>query len=80
MESKLGNEGGNISAINGIVKEFVINTIDMVKNNIHEEDHIIEHILELLQKKMTQIYSKQPAVSEIESNKDAREHLVLKNI
>ncbi len=48
-----------MSAINGIVKEFVINTIDMVKNNIHEEDHIIEHMLELLHNKMTQMCDKQ---------------------
>jgi hypothetical protein len=45
-------------AFNGIVKEFVINTIDMVKKNIHEEDDIIESMLQLLQKKMTLIYNK----------------------
>lgn len=43
----------------------------MVKNNIHEEDHIIEHMLDLLQKKMAQMYSKQPAIPEIPTKNDA---------
>lgn len=44
--------------INGLVKEFVISTIDMVKNNIHEEEDIIDRILELLQQNMSLICHK----------------------
>lgn len=50
--------------INGLVKEFVINTIDMVKNNIHEEEDIIDHMLELLQKNMSMIYHKPSEISQ----------------
>lgn len=50
--------------INGLVKEFVINTIDMVKNNIHEEEDIIDHMLELLQKNMSLIYHKSSVINQ----------------
>lgn len=49
-----------MKAFNGIVKEFMINTIDMVRNNIHEEEDIIDHMLGLLQQRMTIIYGKHP--------------------
>lgn len=47
-----------------MVKEFVINTIDMVKNNIHEEEDIIDHMLELLQKNMSMICHKPSEISQ----------------
>ena len=50
--------------INGLVKEFVISTIDMVKNNIHEEEDIIDHMLELLQKNMSMICHKPSEITQ----------------
>lgn len=36
----------------------------MVKNNIHEEEDIIDHMLELLQKNMSIIYHKPSEISQ----------------
>jgi hypothetical protein len=46
----------------------------MVKNNIHEEDHIIEHMLELLQKKMAQMCNKQSASPDTTNKKEGGQH------
>lgn len=54
------------------MKEFVISTIGMVKDNIHEDDYVIEELLALLQNKLNHIYGSKAESGERFEKKGAK--------